>query len=96
MASSLMGSHVEASGKCLAVLQLAFEAAEGPDPENRTGAWRMQMGWEHAQLRCGRKDPGGKSGQEVCVIFSDDVTHLSLLFFSPFFPPLLPSVSSGL
>lgn len=32
MALSLMGSHMEASGKCLAMLQLAFEAAEGPGP----------------------------------------------------------------
>ena len=45
------------------------------------------MGWEHAQPRYRRRDPGAKSGQEVCVIFNDDVTHLSLLLFSPFFPP---------
>lgn len=32
VALSLMGSHMEASGKCLAMLQLAFEAAEGPGP----------------------------------------------------------------
>lgn len=32
VALSRMGSHVEASGKFLAMLQLAFEAAEGPGP----------------------------------------------------------------
>ena len=30
--ASLMGNHVEAFGRCLAMLRSAFEAAEGPGP----------------------------------------------------------------
>lgn len=89
MALSLMGSHMEASGKCLAMLQLAFEAAEGPGPWEQHGHMEKANGLGACAAKVQKEGPWGKVWSRGLCYFQwwHDISVSSpfLSFLSPLF-----------